>query len=78
MINVDLRRYGNDPEYAKMINGYISGADIDESKPSIYKLLPDKPSIYKLLPNHEMDRTTILQNRIDPYPWEKEETNDNA
>ncbi len=30
MINVDLRRYGTDDEYRKMINGFISGADIDE------------------------------------------------
>lgn len=30
MINVDLRRYGTDEEYKQFINGYISGADIDE------------------------------------------------
>lgn len=31
MINVDLRRYGTDKEYAQFINGYISGVDIDET-----------------------------------------------
>lgn len=31
MINVDLRRYGTDEEYRQFINGYISGADIDET-----------------------------------------------
>lgn len=31
MINVDLRRYGTDEEYKQFINGYISGADIDET-----------------------------------------------
>lgn len=30
MINVDLRRYGEDEEYRQFVNGYISGADIDE------------------------------------------------
>lgn len=30
MINVDLRRYGTDKEYKEFVNGYISGADIDE------------------------------------------------
>lgn len=30
MINVDLRRYGTDEEYRKMINGFVSGADFDE------------------------------------------------
>ncbi len=30
MINVDLRRYGTDNEYKKFINGFLSGADIDD------------------------------------------------
>ena len=30
MINVDLRKYGEDKEYRQFINGFISGADIDE------------------------------------------------
>lgn len=30
-MNVDLRRYGEDEEYRQFINGYISGADIDET-----------------------------------------------
>ena len=30
MINVDLRKYGEDEEYRQFVNGYISGADIDE------------------------------------------------
>lgn len=37
MINVDLRRYGTDKEYKEFINGYISGADIDE-KPTVVSL----------------------------------------
>ena len=37
MINVDLRRYGEDEEYRQFINGYISGADIDE-KPTVVSL----------------------------------------
>ena len=31
MINIDLRRYRTDEEYAKFVNGLISGADIDET-----------------------------------------------
>ena len=47
MINVDLKRYGTDKEYAQFVNGYISGADIDETPIEFQLVRSEKGNVWE-------------------------------
>lgn len=47
MINIDLRRYGTDEEYKQFVNGYISGADIDETPIEFQLVRSEKGNIWE-------------------------------
>ena len=80
MINVDLRRYGNDKEYQKMINGLISGADIDEIPDEIFMETTKIQSevIHQKAQKIDEETTSFINDYLEKNPdvkelWEKEQ-----